>query len=663
MRSIKMLLGAILAMVGLAAIAQQVAPLGPPTPRTGNATGAVAPPPPAPAGLARLTAEDVNAWLDGMMPNALAANDMAGAVVVVVRDGQVLSQRGFGFADVARRTPVDPERTLFRPGSISKLFTWTAVMQQVEQGRLDLDADVNRYLDFEIPPRDGQPITLRNIMTHTAGFEEQIKTLIGYDRAVMPSTEEQLKRWIPQRVYAAGTTPAYSNYATALAGYIVQRVSHEPFDDYVERHIFAPLGMANSSFRQPLPARMQPMMSQGYRVGSGEPVPFEIVGPAPAGSLSSTGADMSRFMIAHLNNGAGLLRPETARMMQTTRGSYGIGPLARMLLGFYEANINGQHVISHGGDTGAFHSEFFLFTDSNVGLFVSFNSGGRGGAALPVRRAMFEQFADRYFPAPADTRRVPAATAAEHSRLMAGNWTGSRAPISTFLNITELLGQTEIGVGKDGELVLPFQLGSASPPRRWVEVEPFVWHDLNSHEVLAAQVENGVPVRFSINTVSPFMVWDREPWYRNSGLLMPLIFASLFILFLTAILWPVRWLVRRKFGATLPLERRDLLSYRLTRTFAWLILATLVAWMVVLSMLGELSRLNSGFDPILYFVQILTIVALFGGVGIFAWDLWLVWRGKRRWTAKVWSVALLFAALTMLWVGWAFHLVGIGANY
>jgi CubicO group peptidase (beta-lactamase class C family) len=663
MRRFKFLFAGILALCGIATVAQRTPPLGPPAPKQQAESAAPAAPTPAPPGGAQLTDTDVNAWLDGFMPRSLASSDIAGAVVVVVKDGQVLTQRGYGFSDVARRTPVDPNRTLFRPGSISKLFTWTAVMQQVEQGHLDLDADVNRYLDFQIPPRDGQPITLRNIMTHSAGFEEQIKTLIGYDRATVPDTEQQLKRWIPSRVYAPGTTPAYSNYATALAGYIVQRVSHEPFDDYIEHHIFGPLGMANSSFRQPLPPRMQPMMSQGYRVASGESVPFEIVGPAPAGALSTTGADMARFMIAHLNDGAGLLRPETARMMHTTRASYGIGPLPRMLLGFYEANINGQHVISHGGDTGAFHSEFFLFTDAHVGLFVSFNSAGRGGAALPVRRALFEQFADRYFPAPLDMNRVPAATAAEHSRLMAGNWTGSRAPITTFLNLTELLGQTQVGVGKDGELNLPFQLGQGGAARHWVETEPFVWHDLNSHEVLAAELENGVPVRFSIATVSPFEVWTREPWYRNSALLLPLTYLSLLILFLTAILWPVRWLVRRKFGATLALERRELLSYRLVRGFAWLVLIVLVAWISVLSALGELSRLNNGFDPILYFVQILTIVAAFGALGVFGWDLWLVWRGKRRWTAKVWSIALLLAALVMFWVGWSFHLIGIGANY
>src|SRR5690606_14869474 len=147
-------------------------------------------------------------------------------------DGQVLTQRGYGYADVARRTPVDPERTLFRPGSVSKLFTWAAVMQQVEQGRLNLDADVNTYLDFQIPPYQCRPTTLRNIMTHTAGLEEQRKAVISTAAPPPPPYEQLLRRWIPHRPFAPGSPPDYSNYATALAGYIVQRVSHEPSDDY-----------------------------------------------------------------------------------------------------------------------------------------------------------------------------------------------------------------------------------------------------------------------------------------------------------------------------------------------------------------------------------------------------------------------------------------------
>lgn len=663
MRPIKFLVAATLALAGLAAVAQQTPtnPLAPAVPKQADATGA--PQPPAPPGRRDLTAEDLNAWLDGYMPGALTTGDIAGAVVVVVQGGQVLTQRGYGYSNVERRTPVDPERTLFRPGSISKLFTWTAVMQQVEQGRLNLDADVNTYLDFRIPDYQGQPLTLRQIMTHTGGFEEAVKSLIGFERAGVPAYDQLLKRWVPHRIFAPGTTPAYSNYATSLAGYIVQRVSGENFDDYVERHIFAPLGMRNSSFRQPLPPRLQAMVSTGYRVASAEPLGFEIVGPAPAGSLSSTGADMARFMIAHLNNGAGLMRPETARMMHTTRAAYGIGPLPRMMLGFYEVPINGQRVISHGGDTVGFHSEFFLFTDANVGLFISFNSAGRGGASLPLRRALFEQFTDRYFPAPRDNRRVPPAMAAEHARAMAGNWVASRRAQSSFFNITELLGQTTIGVGKDGELVLPLPLGQGAPARRWVEVEPYVWRDLNSHEVLAAQVENGQVVRWSFGTISPFTVYDREPWHRNSALLLPLLFASLAILFLTAIFWPVRWLVRRRFGATLALERRPLLSYRLVRSFAWLMLVVLVGWLMLLSSFGELSRMGPGLDLFLHILQALTFIALLGGLALFLWDAWLVWRGKRGWKAKLWSLALVFAALVVVWIGFAFHLLNFSANY
>ena len=213
-----------------------------------------------------LTADDVNAWLDGYMPYALHTGDIAGAVVAVVKDGQILTERGYGYADVAKRTPVDPKLTLFRPGSVSKLFTWTAVMQQVEQGKIDLDADVNQYLDFKIPARDGKPVTMRELMQHVAGFEEQAKGIMSAD-AKSPGFEELLKQWVPERVFAAGTTPAYSNYGASLAGYIVQRLSGESFDDYIDKHIFAPLDMQHSTFRQPLPANLEPLMSKGYHGG------------------------------------------------------------------------------------------------------------------------------------------------------------------------------------------------------------------------------------------------------------------------------------------------------------------------------------------------------------------------------------------------------------
>ena len=193
----------------LATVSAQVpsiAPAKPLTPETGANVPAEIPG----AGSHALTKEDAEAWFDGFFPYALQRGDIAGAVVVVIKDGNILLPKGYGFADVAARKPVDPERTLFRAGSVSKLFTWTAVMQQVERGKLDLDADVNTYLDFKIPPRDSKPITVRNLMTHTAGFDENARALIVTNGKDLPPLDRPLKHWTPPRVTAAGSTPAYS---------------------------------------------------------------------------------------------------------------------------------------------------------------------------------------------------------------------------------------------------------------------------------------------------------------------------------------------------------------------------------------------------------------------------------------------------------------------
>src|SRR3954467_2424987 len=259
MRKAAAFLAAILGAAFLSgAVAQTTQPTLVPTPKVKSETL------PAAAGAAQqnasthpLTADDLNTWLDGYMPYAISKGDIPGGVVVVVKDGQVLTERGYGYSNVAKKTKVDPKNTLFRPGSISKLFTWTALMQQVEQGKVDLNADVNKYIDFKIPPYQGKPITVLNLMTHTPGFEEAVKDLITLDPKDQVQFDALLKRWVPKRIYAPGTTPAYSNYGASLAGYIVQRVSGMPFDTYLERNIFTPLGMAHSTFRQPLPANLK----------------------------------------------------------------------------------------------------------------------------------------------------------------------------------------------------------------------------------------------------------------------------------------------------------------------------------------------------------------------------------------------------------------------
>ena len=610
---------------------------------------------------------DLEAWLDGFFPHTLATGDIAGAVVVVVKDGQVLLQKGYGYADVARRTPVDPEATLFRPGSVSKLFTWTAVMQLVEQGKLDLDADVNQYLDFTIPARDGVPATLRQILTHTAGFEEQIRALITADADEITPLGEALKYWVPERIHAPGTTPAYSNYATALAGYIVERVSGQSFDDYVDQHIFAPLGMSRSSFRQPLPPALLAGMSKGYALASdAEAKDYEFISLAPAGSLAATGADMARFMIAHLQGGAfgdaRILREDTARLMHRT-GQASVGPLTRMMLGFYETSVNGHFAISHGGDTQWFHSDLHLFPDDGVGIYLSMNSSGRDGATGPIRYAFARNFADRYLPGLGpQSKGVSAEDAKLHAQQIAGTYMSSRRAQSNPLSLTNLLGPVKVMANEDGSISVPAATGPSGAPRKWREVEPYVWQDTAGNDRLAADVVDGEVTRFGFEPYASIMVFERATGLR--ALAMPLLAASLAILLLTVLAWPVSALVRRYYRVPYGLAGADARAHRLVRIAALLALLAIGAALgLVVAMMASLELTSPDSDGLVIAMRVFATVALPLAALVSLWNAWQVLRGRRRVWAKLWALLLALACAFSLWVGLAYHLVGFGAQY
>jgi CubicO group peptidase (beta-lactamase class C family) len=614
-----------------------------------------------------LTREDAEAWLDGFLPYALATGDVAGAVVVVVKDGSTLLQKGYGYADVAARKPVDPATTLFRPGSISKLATWTAVMQLVEQGKLDLDADVNGYLDFKIPARDGQPVSLRNCMTHTPGFEERVKDLIVPEGTPFAPLDEYLKEWVPTRIFAPGTTPAYSNYATALAGYIVARVSGLSYDDYIEQHIFKPLGMEYSTFRQPLPERLREFMANGYTLASdGEAKPFEVVVAAPAGSQASSGADMARFMIAHLQKGAfgdaRILKEETAEQMHTTALTI-LPRVDRMLLGFYEQQRNGRRIISHAGDLAYFHSDLFLFIDDGVGLFISMNSSGKEGAPGKIRKAVFEQFADRYLPGPTFDGKVDPQTAAEHARMMSGLYQVSRRLETNFLRLLGLASPVKVFTNGDGTISVSMAMNVAGTPIKWREVEPFVWRDVDGESFLSAKVEDGRVTQFGFEWVSPFMVFEPMPASISPAWLTPALLAGLIALVLTTLAWPISALTRRRYGVPYGLTGPDAATHRRIRIAATAAIVMFIIWGVLVSLIaGDKLRSSTG-DILLWIVQILSAIVFFGAAAIGVWNAIIVTRSTRKWYAKTWAVLLALALLVVLWVALAFHMIAFDVNY
>jgi len=632
-----------------------------------SADSAPAEPVPVPAGGAHpLTRTDVEAWLDGYMPYALAAGDIVGAVVVVVKDGEVLLQKGYGHSDLAAGAPVDPENTLFRPGSVSKLFTWTAVMQQVEAGRIDLDADVNQYLDFTIPERDGKPLTMRQIMTHTGGFEEALRGLIFSDEDALASLGDTLRHWTPDRIHEPGTTPAYSNYATALAGYIVERVSGQDFNEYVEQRIFAPLGMRDSSFRQPLPDRLAGQMSNGYASRSdGEARPYEFINLYPAGSMAASGADMAKFMLAHLNggeyNGARILSADAADTMQRT-GQASIGPLNRMMLGFYETSLNGHFTIAHGGDTQWFHSDLRLFPDDGIGYFVSMNSAGRQGVNLHIRTQLAVNFVDRYLPGPIpEGGGISEEAASAQNAAIAGAYKSSRRPQNNVMGILGLLGQTKVIDNGDGTISVSIWQTPAGQPKKWRPIGEWLWQDPGTGDRLAAEVEDGEVTRFGMEFLAPIMVFERlSGWRASAPLLLGVAFAALL---LTVLAWPVSALVRRRCRVPYPLAGADARAHRAARWGSLLSVLGIGGGIgLVLWMTGNLENLT-GMDGVVTAVRLLVGAALLAGAALTLWSAWQVLRGRRGWFARLWSVVLVLAALYLLWVGFAYHLVGVGANF
>jgi CubicO group peptidase (beta-lactamase class C family) len=587
---------------------------------------------------------ELEAFMDGLMASQMTEKHIPGAVVVIVKDGNVLFSKGYGYADFETLTPVNPETTLFRPGSVSKLFVWTSVMQLVEQGKLTLDADVNEYLDFVIPATYSEPITLRTLLTHTPGFEDVGEDLFKLKPEDVLALEAYLKTHLPARVFPPGTTGAYSNYGTALAGYIVERTSGMPFYEYVEKNIFDPLGMKHATFRQPLPANLAADMSSGYNYSNGGYVKagFEYVVAYPAGSSSISGLDMAKFMIAHLQNGRysdkRILREETTIQMHSQL--YAADPrIAGMAYGFFEDYINGQRVISHGGDTLLFHSGLFLLPDWNLGLFISTNAIGGAGVSDAVALA----FADRYFPVEKKVAPIPPEDFDTRAPLYTGEYYMARSNFTGFEKFLSLTSPISVSVDEDKHVIVTM----AGETDQFVEIEPGLLANLEDPDSkLVLKEENG---RVTLSPSMPF-VFIKARWYESAYLFL-LIFLGGAFLFISALF---NW-TKSFFVGLFKREPRPFLS-RLARLVGGLFGLAYLAFVILL--LAAALDVNPAYGvPNLFFETpawfgTLTVLpplaAVFGILMLpFALIAWI----KRFWTfgARFSYTVLTLSALVLLW--------------
>jgi CubicO group peptidase (beta-lactamase class C family) len=592
---------------------------------------------------------ELEAFIDGLMAAHLRAHNTPGAVVSVVRGGELFFAKGYGYADAAARRPVVPDQTLFRLASVSKLFTWTAVMQLVEEGRLDLDRDINDYLrDLQLPADFERPVTLAHLMTHTPGLEDRVVGLFARTPDRMLPLGRLLAADLPTRVYPPGELAAYSNHGTALAGYIVQEVSGLPWERYVQSRVLEPLQMHRTVVTQPLPAEFAAEAAAGYTWEDGvfRVQEFEYVPLTPAGGMSATATDMANFMIAHLQRGrfgeARILQESTADLMHRRR--FTAHPrLNGLTLGFIEMSRNRVRVIGHGGDTAFFHTLLALVPQHDVGYFVAYN----GAEASRARDEFHRAFMNRYFPSP----ELPPVEAPEDfdPSLFVGTYGPSRRAYTTIDKLASLMGvQVEAG---DGVLITRSPLTDVE---RWVQVEPLVFRKLAEEEYLVFGADERGRISHLFLDI-PVISFVRLAWYQAPGFHAALLALFAFVSLTALIGWPLTYLVRRYRG------RRALSStpaQLAARLLGWALAAAGLTFIVLFAVsLANPFEIVFGIPPLLQGALYLAPVIL--ALGVFVLGLAVIAWGRRFWrlAGRVHYTLLASAGLAFVWQLFYWNLV------
>jgi CubicO group peptidase (beta-lactamase class C family) len=601
---------------------------------------------------------ELEAFLDSLFAQQMEEYHIAGAAVSVVKDGKLFFAKGYGYADLENGIPVDPEQTVFRIGSVGKLFTWTAVMQLVEQGKLDLDADVNTYLDFRIPDTYPQPITLKHLLTHTAGFEDLWFEAFAWDADGLMPVGEWLASHIPARVRPPGQVAAYSNYGAMLAGYIVARVSVQPYERYIQEHIFDPLGMKRSSIQQPLPPDLRAHTSLGYWNVDGVPqavpsIPDDYLGQtamAPAGGHVSSVTDMARFMIAHLQGGfygdasteMRILEETTARQMHSTLYT----PDPRILgtaYGFFDFSDNGQRTLGHSGDTLGFTTMLLLLPDQNLAVYVVYNNESSGG--LTTQHTGFQRaFFDHYYPAPEVEPIQPPADFAARASRFAGSYKSTRSAYTTFEKFGNIKSPPiEISDPGDGTLLLKLH----GLEMRLVEVEPLYFRQVDGPFGVVFREDDRGRITHMFVDVAPQYAYEKLNWYETSRFNLALLLSSLLV-FLSMI--PVA-LVRAIRNRRLSGDRK--LAPRGARMANWTIVGISVLNLLVVAGVAQMF-LNLGFprfglslfDRIVLGLGVLSALLTVGAL-IYAV---LAWK-DRYWgiVFRIYYTLVMVAAVAFVW--------------
>jgi len=484
--------------------------------------------------------KEMENFLAGFFDTELPKAHCPGAIVAVVKDGQIFFIRGFGYSDPVKKVPADAAKDRFYVASVSKLFTATAVLQLYERGRVRLDDDVNHYLKRDLIEENyPQPVTLTHLLTHSSGIEDPF-VLTGQPRRILPP----------------GFVISYSNYGINRVGDVIESVSGQPFADYVDRNVLQPLGMTHSTF---LPQKGLPGEPIGwqYRDGTYASQPWDFDHAIPSGSLSSSAADMAAFMIAHLQNGqygnARILKPATAELMH--RRHTGNHPrIPGLGLAFWEWERNGLKGIEHRGDTTGFQSGLYLLPSENAGFLVIYNSQIRGLPELFLNTVL-----DHYYPRPNSLPQPTLQLSESQLGRYLGTYRWTRCPESSIGKMIAAGIEAKATPAPQGfhlEFVfLPFK------PADYLPVEPLIFQSASTADdrVAFREEKNG---KISYMFLGP-LAFERLPWYETMAVQTGFGVGFMIVFLITTFGIPIAaWRRRRKGG-------KSFTTGRLLRSATW----------------------------------------------------------------------------------------------
>jgi CubicO group peptidase (beta-lactamase class C family) len=606
------------------------------------------------------------AYVEGLAHGMLTRGDIAGMVVSVVRRDRTVLVGGYGRASLEPERAADGTETLFRIGSVSKTFTYTAAMQLIERGRIGLDDPVNLHLPEALKLPDAgyaEPVRVRHLMSHTAGFEDSaLGHLFGRDPARVLPLADYLARHRPARVRPPGTVAVYSNYSLGLLGALVAQVSGLSFEDYVEQNLTGPLGMSRSSFREPgLPdtdaRRLDPALAAalatGYerKAGGFEPGVFQYMAQVgPAGAMSATAADMARWMRVHLRegelDGTRILTSENARRMREilfrNAGDPGVGAVAH---GFLAGRVGPHFSYGHGGATLYFHSTLLLLPEADLGVFVSANTGNARSAVLEVARLIVERLAP-------ETAVLPATVTTDASALarFAGSYRSNRRNYSRIEKLIMDAGSDiTVAPGSDGAL----RVSAGGETMRWVPVAATVFVDPETGSRAEFLTDAAGEVTGLVSGFGIAVAEKLEPWERSQLLWLAIVLAALI-----ALLRLLQSMRREKRPAPARPGLWAVKSLSIVSALAWLGFAALLV-LAAIGMSAERSQVMFSYPSreLVWALWAAMAVAAIAVLEVLA--LVPVWRSDwYAWPKWRYTFATLIIAATVALM-WTWNLIGM----